>query len=200
MGDKPKRGRGRRDVSAEIAEVRKAYEDGDTNLSALSKRFGVKRDTIARYRDSENWATKGQINDAARSNVIDIATRKALDKIGGVDHLAGKIAEELAAQPELIRAAGKLIKRTLDRALKLGEKDADGKPVDGQLILGDHQGETTAVSDLLNSTMKFVQSGKLMHGLGDDEPSVGEEEKATQPFVVVRKVLPPTGTDGAELP
>jgi hypothetical protein len=61
------------------SEIRQAFEAGETNISRLSKRFSVKRDSIAKHRDVEQWATSGQLAGTARSNVISLVTRKAIE-------------------------------------------------------------------------------------------------------------------------
>lgn len=173
-------GRGRRN-DIPWNEIQAAYEGGETNISALSKRFGVKRDTIAKRRDAEKWATKGQIADAARSNVIDLATRKAIEQLGGEESIvadaAAAIENNLRAIGPLYAKAAKLLDRTLERALRLGQKDDSGQFVKDALILGDHQGETTAVSDILNALSKFTRDNRLDAGLKEGTPTADADKK-----------------------
>lgn len=195
--DDSKRGKGRRN-DIPWSEIQAAYEGGETNISALAKRFGVKRDSIAKRRDKENWATKGQIADAARSNVIDLATRKAIEQLGGEDAVvadaAAAIATNLQAIGPLYAKAAQLLDRTIDRALRLGQKDKEGNFVKDALILGDHQGETTAVSDILNALSKFTRDNRLDAGLKEGTPTSDasrtdeeDEQRVEQAVLIVRE-------------
>lgn len=185
-------GRGRRN-DIPWNEIQAAYEGGETNISALAKRFGVKRDSIAKRRDKDKWATKGQIADTARSNVIDLASRRALEKLGGeqaVEQIADEIVSAIKEIPALHAGAAQLLKRTLNRAL--GVEDPDEKT--SRLVLGDHQGETTAVSDILNAISKFTRDTRLDAGLKEGtataEASKGEDEddkRVEQAVLVVRE-------------
>jgi len=177
-----KRGRGRRN-DIDWAKIRATFEAGETNVTALSRLFHVARGPIIKHRDEEKWTVteqaKEHLREVAKSNVIDIATRKAIESLGGeaaVKQQADAIAAELLAQRPLFRKAGELIDRTFDRALKLGTVDDAGNPVPGQLILGVAQGETTAVSDLLGALSKFVRDTRLVNGLTDGQASVSDEE------------------------
>jgi hypothetical protein len=174
MGDKPKRGGGRRsDITEVMANVRKAYEDGVTNLSELSRTFTVKRDTIARYRDEEKWATKGQINEAARNKVIDIATRKAVDRVDP-EALANLIADELkmgaALSGQMLVAAHKLLQKYVKgRVITKGERKGEWVP---GVAPGFGKGDADALSALADAVKKAVAVGREIHGLRAGEPNV----------------------------
>lgn len=160
MSDEKRTGRPRRG-SIDWAAIRDAFEKGETNVSTLSRTFGVKRDSIAAHRDREHWATAQQIAGTVKSNVVDIMTRRAVEKIeesGGVDVLA----ELLKMQAPLQAKAAKLIDQTMDKALA------------GQLKLGVTQGETTALNDILGALARFSTDIRKGAGLTDGTPSIGE--------------------------
>lgn len=180
MPDKP-RSRGRRS-DIPWALIRAAYEAGETNVTTLSRRFHVARGPIIKHRNDEKWTVteqaKEQLKEQARSNVISLATRQAIESLGGeagIKEQGDAIAAELQAQRPLLLQARALLTRTFERALRLGQVDDHGEQVPGQLILGAAQGETTAVSDLLNALSKFVRDGRLTNGLSDGQSSVGAE-------------------------
>ena len=205
--DKRRRGR-RSDI--DWPAIRAAFEAGETNITALSRKFRVARGPIIKHRDEEKWTVteqaKERIREAAKSNVISIATRKAVEKLGGeagIQREAEAIAAELLAQRPLFKKAADLLDKTFDRALKLGAVDDDGNPVPGQLILGIAQGETTAVNDLLGSLSKFVRDTRLANGLNNGVPTETPEED-DEPLIIEQRRLEPlkiaVGQDGRRLP
>lgn len=182
MADEGKRKRGRRS-DIDWAKIQATYEAGETNVTALSRMFRVARGPIIKHRDAEKWTVnehaKEQIREQAKSNVISMATRQAIDQIGGDEGLkkqAEAIAAELLAQRPLFAKASQLLDKTFTRALNLGKTDDQGNQLANQLILGIAQGETTAVSDLLGALSKFVRDTRLANGLADGMPTEGESE------------------------
>jgi hypothetical protein len=178
-------------------EIQAAWAEGDNNFSSLEKRFNVKRHTIAKRAKAENWPTKGQVAQVVQSKVIDIATRKAIEDLGGAEAVAATVAADirtnLQAIGPLYAKAAKLLDRTLERALRLGEKDDKGNFVPGALILGDHQGETTAVSDILSALSKFTRDNRLDAGLKEGVPTAEagkaeseDEQRIEQAVLIVR--------------
>lgn len=185
-------------------EIRKAYEAGES-IASLSRRFSVRRHTIAARAQKECWTVQPTVHmDAktakavqakAQSNVIDIATKKVVEEFqasGDPEKMAATIAERLKAVAKLDLLALQLLERGFERALKLGVKDPEtNKLVEGALILGDHQGETTAINDLLNAKSRLLRDLRLDGGLKDGTPSAEsvdpEEQKVDQLVLVVRE-------------
>jgi hypothetical protein len=159
------------------AEVRKAYEAGESVLS-LSKRFGIRRPTIDAHRDKETWIVHPTVQmhgeaaktvqARAQAQVIDIATKRVVEKMeesGALDAHAQAIDTLLQIQAPLYAKAAKLIEKTLDKA------------IGGTLRLGVTQGETTAVTDILNALSKFSTETRKGAGLRDGTPTVASENE-----------------------
>lgn len=183
------------------ADIQAAWEAGETNCSALGRKFGVKHSTIAKR--AKEWTAKGQVkghvSEAVRSNVISLATGKAIEHLGGSDaietlsqEMANNVRAILDAQPKLVAKGMALLDRTVDRALNFGKLDENGKPVANQIVLGRQQGETEAVVDLLNAISKSTHDGRLINGLKDGTANADASEekdapKVDQAVLVVRK-------------
>jgi hypothetical protein len=184
--DDPRRpgpGKGRRN-DIPWNKIQSAYEGGETNITTLAQTFGVKRDSIAKHRDKEKWATKGQIAEAARSNVIDMATRRAVEQLGGqqaITAAASDIANNLQRIPALYAKAGNLIDTMIDKA------------INGTLKLGVTQGETTALNDILGAMSKYTRDNRLDAGLKegtastDASKSDDDEQRVEQAVLIVRE-------------
>lgn len=179
MADTPKT-RGLTDE--QWGELRRAYEAGDSIVS-LSKRFGVSRPTIMVHRDRGAWILQPSlqcqltktdaksVRERATAQVIDIATKRAVEKIeqsGGLDEQVAAVEDLLRMQAPLYAKAAKLINVTLDKAIS------------GELRLGVTQGETTAVTDILNALSKFSKDTRTGAGLRDGTPTVNGEGEVDQ--------------------
>lgn len=171
MDEPTKRGRGRRN-DIPWPEIQAAWEGGETNISELSRRFGVKRDSIINRRDKEKWATKGQIAETARAKVIDIVTKRAvesLEKAGTLDASTRAIEHLLEQTIPLYAKAAALLDASLDRA------------IEGRVRLGATQGETTALTDILSALSKFSRDIRTGAGLREGTPSIAGDDANDRP-------------------
>jgi len=120
------------------AEVRPAFEGGESILS-LAKRFGVKRDTIAARRDREAWVIghdvghmpnreqQRVVRDRAQGQVIDIASRRVVEKLdtsGALDAMASDIARAVADNAPMVIKLNRLINLYADFALGEGKPES----------------------------------------------------------------------------
>lgn len=144
--------------------IKKAFESGETNVSALSKKFGPSRNAIMARRDKETWQTRQQVGNLAHSKVIDIATRRAADKLGGIDAIADDIVSDLSAHLELSRIAVKAAQYTADRFFE------------GKIQPSRMQNEADVLNSLLMALGRAATIGREVHGLRPGTPSVSTEE------------------------
>lgn len=167
-----KRGRGRRN-DIPWAEIQAAYETGETNVSELARKFGVKRDSIAAHIKKGNWVSngqaKGQAVEAARAKVIDIATRKAIDQLGGEQQIADEVADALRADLEAHPKIAKLL------------MDASEQTLEQYIKGGITPGEKQSVADVFNSTVqgvaKALSISRDINGLRPGQSSTEGEQK-----------------------
>lgn len=195
MADKPKRGLS----SEQWLEVRKAYEAGES-VSALSKRFKIRRPTIDGRIRREGWTvqptvqvhgTAKAIQQRAQSKVIDIATGKAIDSLvesGAISGVAEAVAEELIATSTAGRLAAQAMVAMLTKL-----KDGLIKPASEP----GEQNEAQVYKDAMSAYRTFQTTVRENHALAKTQPSIPRDDSSSKVgkvrFVVVR---PQTGTDG----
>lgn len=119
------------------AEVRKAYEAGESVLS-LSKKHGVQRQTIMGRRDRETWTIRSTthvsgrteqraVRERAQSKVIDIASRRVVEKLdtsGALDAMAADIARAVADNAPMVLKLNRLVNLYADFALGEGKSES----------------------------------------------------------------------------
>lgn len=185
--DKPRRrGKGRRsDIPWE--EIRAAYASGETNYSELGRRFDCSPDSISRRAKQENWPTKAELLNSVGAKVIDIGTKKAIDRLGGEE----KLAESVAASVEdaLQRHLG-LEARLLDVAtstLDLLKKQLADQKRTG-LRQGTHSSEAEEIKQSIEAVVKAIDASRMVRGLRPGQPSTaseGDDEKRIDQVVLV---------------
>jgi hypothetical protein len=175
MSDDGKRKKGRRS-DVPWPAIRAAYESGETQFVALGRKFDVSRNLIATRAKKEKWAVNAhvseQIADKARSNIIDMATRRTLEKLGGAEAIEAKadaVARELQVQSKL---SGKL----LDAADSVLDKF-----LAGGVQPGDKQNEADVLNSLANAVSKAFDAARTIHGLTAGKPSVSSTEAVDAP-------------------
>lgn len=181
MGDERKRGSGRRsDIPWEAIQER--FETGETNVSKLSKEFGVSRQAIIRRRDRDKWTTKQQVADTVRGKVIDIATRKAIENLGGDEKLADAVAAHIQADlldhAEIAALAMRASKKTLQDY------------IDGNIAPGDKQSMADVFDKVMSGAGKGIDFSREINGLRPGQPSTqkeGEEQRVDEAVLVVRE-------------
>lgn len=202
-GDGPKTKRGRTVSDEEWAAAKALYETGGvTNVSELARRTGISRNALMRRIREEQWAANGQAKEQlaaqAQSNVIDIATGKAIEALGGEKALealaheaATSIESVLASQLPIQAKADQLLDRALDRALIMGiapeSLTEEQKAVGGPLTAADAQ----IIEGLLRAVSTRTKDGRLINGLVPGVANVTRDEEEFKPVeqlvLVVRK-------------
>jgi hypothetical protein len=169
MSDQPKRPNRKGEI--DWSPIRSAYEnEGVTNVSELSRRFKVTRESIIRHRDNDKWRDAAQMSDKVSANVIDIATRRAVEN-GVVD----RITEALNANIESVLSAQP---RLLAKLTEYAEKLID-KGINGELLLGKVSGEHEAFNAILSGASRLFRDGRLVAGVPSDEASTSDHTKQT---------------------
>lgn len=184
------------------AEVRKAYESGESE-AALSKRFSVDRKTIRARKIKECWIPHASpqvgeseakaIRTLATSNVIDIATGRAIDKMeqnGEIDGLALLLSEGLSKHASissgLMQAADELLKDFLkDKDTDLAStREGEGRNV----II--REGRAEVFARLVTGIKSAVGVTRDIAGLTNGVASLGanldNEKRVDEAVLVVR--------------
>lgn len=176
---------------AQWAEVRKAYETElpPPSIATLSKRFGVKRDTIQRHRDDIEqpggpWVPNGQsigqmtdrqraaVTERARAKVIDIGTRQAVDTAissGAMQKIAESAVAQAVNYAELEALMIEFAKDTLERAL--------GKDPKKTLRSGTHTSEAGERKDAMTAAQIAIDKSREMRGKRPGVPSIAAEDE-----------------------
>jgi hypothetical protein len=189
-------------TAAQWLEVRKAYETEEPTptITALSVRFGVKRETIGRHRDDKKqpggpWIPKVGLSpanaDAVASlaqaktlaTVTDIASRRAVADMEADGTLAKltletRTAMELAARIEL--RVLQLVDQRTRRALVTDPKGM-ADPDTGEILMplrgGSHTSEAGETKDLVAAANLANEMSRTMRGLRPGDSSIDEEDK-----------------------
>jgi hypothetical protein len=153
------------------ADIRAAYESGNTNFSELSRRFSndphLKRQTIARRVRAERWTVDGTIRAGveaqARAKVIDMATRRVIEKAGGdaaIDARATAIAAELQMQSAIASKLTQASEEVFDMFLA------------GEIKPSHRQNEADVLRSLVAAVFECFRAARLIHGVAEGKPSV----------------------------
>lgn len=163
-------------------EAKRRYEAGES-MASIARALDVRRPTLIAARDRATeqghpWIVQASVQvsevearavrERATAQVIDIATKRAverMDRDGTLDHAVNDINEHLRIQGPLYGKAAKLLDATFDKAIA------------GKLKLAATQGETTAVTDLLNALSKFASDTRKAAGLRDGTPTIASENE-----------------------
>lgn len=188
-GDSGKRGRGRRN-DIPWNDIQAAYECGETNVSELARRFGVKRDSIAAHIKKGNWVSngqaKGQAVEAARSKVIDIATRKAIDQLGGEQQIADEVAAALRADLEAHPKIAALLMEASEQTLE--------KYISGDIIPGEKQSKADVFNATVQGVAKALTISRDINGLRPGQSSTEGEKKNKLDKLTIEIVESPAKT------
>jgi hypothetical protein len=140
-------------------KIRTDYLNGETNVAALGKKYGVARETIARRmaadkKSGQEWASRTEI----RQQIVTDVTSRIAQKIAETEGVT--IAEELLAISEVSKLAAQYTKSVLADALA------------GAILPGEKQSK----ADVYNTTMagysRFVGTVREDHGLTAGKPSI----------------------------
>ncbi|HET9029255.1 MAG TPA: hypothetical protein VFN49_03690 [Candidatus Aquilonibacter sp.] len=178
------------------ADLKKRYEAGEP-VAKLSREFGVRRHTIAEWAKKETWTVHVSVQvDAktvqqrAQSNVIDLASRKAVEQAeadGTIDEIKESIAAHLLATAEADKLAGEYMVDLLEKA-KAGAITPAASP-----------GEQT-IADVAKAVMAayrtFTATVRENAGIKTGAPTLPQEKPSKVDTVKLIVVRPPTGTDG----
>jgi len=174
MADKPKRGL----TPEQWAEARKAYESGESE-QALSKRLSVDRKTIRTRKVREAWiphveaqvgkAESEAIRQTVRSNVIDMASRRAIDDAqadGTIDAIAAEVKSGLALHGTIELLALSFAQQTLQMA------------VDRKLRRGKNSSEANERKDAMAAVALAIEMSREIAGKRPGTPSVATDDAA----------------------
>jgi len=181
------------------AELRAAWESG-ASISALAKKYKTSRNTITARARGQAWERTEQVTErmlseqipdahtitgAMRSKVIDIASRRAIERpevaasIGTVVAAMSDMAQALAATNEVSRLAAEYAKRMLEDGLA------------GKLHPGEKQGPADVFKAVMAGYSTFVSTTRDNAGKKSGDPSVGEAVDPRQTYTVERLVINP---------
>ena len=171
-------------------------------MARLAKKYGCCRQAIYERKRRDNWREfdgtaiqklANTVQETVKTNVIDIITKRAYDKIGGeagidaaADEVAESLAEELLATPRILRKLTEYAEAMIDRGMK------------NDLDLGDKAGEHDAFNSLLTGAAKLMSMVREAHGLTNGTPTIGDAQKSKRQrfFFVKPKILEsPIGGD-----
>jgi len=149
-------------------KIRAAFESGTNNVSELSRRFGVQRESIQRHRDAENWQSVSQVSDRVTDNVVDIMTRRQIEIAAPVieQAVAARIQDILVGQPALFAK----LQRWADVLAEDG--------LNGTLMPGTHQSKADVFNATLNGIKQLATMSRDDAGLRLGQASVLTEDPA----------------------
>lgn len=159
-------------------EIRSAYEAGESEAS-LSRRYGCERKTIRLRRGRESWTTQVATHlgrterkaavDKAKSQVIDIATRRAVETAetdGTMAQVVRELRDALVVHAELEFLALELSRDTLLKSKA------------GLLRPGAHTSEAGERKDAIVTYETAVSVSRLIQGLRPGQASVPRQDVA----------------------
>ncbi len=160
-------------------EIRAVFESGCSNVSELSRRFGVQRESIQRHRDAENWQSVSQVSDRVTDNVVDIMTRRQIEITGPVieQAVAARIQDILVGQPALFAK----LQRWADVLAEDG--------LNGTLMPGTHQSKADVFNATLNGVKQLAAMSRDDAGLRLGQASVSRQDDA-KPTSLRIKIAP----------
>jgi len=179
-----KRGQGRR-TDIPWADIRTAYESGEeTGFEALGRKFGVDGRTVSRRSKSEKWVViADEMQRRTHSNVIDLATRKAVEQLGGdagIEAQAHSIVENLRRHAEIETLLLDVAKVSLEEA-------KSGKFT----MVSDRVTTAEARERAVNAAAKAIDKSREIHGLTAGRPSIEQGDdapkKAERLLLIVRE-------------
>lgn len=167
--------------------LRTSYEHGERTIADLARAYGISRQAVHKrlradalagrpWREPEvrpaTSTTKGvgaeraSIEERVQSNVVDIMTKRTLDKIGGADgieattdKLAAQITDVLDSQPALFAQLQEYAEAMIKRGIA------------GSLTLGLHGNEAEAFSSILAGTSRLMRDAREANGLKPGQAS-----------------------------
>jgi hypothetical protein len=195
----PKRG-AKELTEREIAEARSAYEQQGEPLASIARRLDAHVTTLKRIKEREGWIvsvsvsathpdTRAEIHKRAQSNVIDLASRRAIAKAeasGALDHIGQVIAAELVATQEAAMLASEFMLKFLTRA-KNGEIEPASMPGE--------QTEADVAKAVMAAYKTFTTTVRENSGLRTGTPSIPKDDDAERVTEVRFTIVRPTGTD-----
>ena len=167
------------------AEMRAAFEAGESEAS-LSRRFVVDRKTIRSRRAREQWiphvsaqvgkAEATTIRDRAKAQVIDIATKRAVEAAVEDGSIAAAAAAIVAdVQSGLLRHA-EIERHLLDLAL-----DTVQRSIDGRLRPGVTSSEAAERKDAVAAARMAIDLSRDIAGLRPGQASDSAAARASKP-------------------
>ena len=160
-------------------KIRAAFESGTHNVSELSRRFGVQRESIQRHRDAENWQSVSQVSDRVTDNVVDFMTRRQIEIAAPAIEAAvtARIQDILIGQPALFEK----LQRWADALAEDGLK--------GTLMPGTHQSKADVFNATLNGIKQLAAMSRDDAGLRPGQASVVRQDGA-KPTSLRIKIAP----------
>lgn len=189
MDDKGAASRGGRERGViPWAEIRRTFEiEGITNIAELHRRFGVKRDYIAKRRDREQWQVQSQEAALLRSKIVDIKTRRTIDMV------AHDIAREFADNPDLegLVNAELINAVTLARLTRQYLEDALTKAVEapGSVARGRGRGTFDAVNAAVAAVRNFNGLIRDIAGLLPGKPNQDVQDGGEKKRLIVEQII-----------
>jgi hypothetical protein len=142
--------------------IRRDYAQGSTNLTALGRKYNVRRQTIAAWVKTEQWPSPKEIAAEVRTETVRQAVAQTASE------LVPNIAAELASQSRIAAKLSIAAEKVLD------EFNA------GSITPGARGEQTKA--DVFNAMAtaigKAFDAARIIHGLTPGNPSVAEGEES----------------------
>lgn len=166
-------------------ELRAAYESGES-VSALSRKYGVRRHTIAARSQREAWTVQPTVQvdtkavqRNAQATVISLATRKVVEQAvadGMVEAVAAELTEALQLHSSIELLMLKFAEDTLKRSL-----GADGTV---PLREGTHTSEAGERKDAMAAAAMAIDKSRELRGKRPGVPTVDADAADGKPQVI----------------
>ena len=175
-----------------LKEARIRYEAGEP-MTAIAKSLQLHRTALNRIRDKECWSvsvdcvsdteTKTQIKKRIQADVIDISTRKAVERViesGAVDRLAEATVLDLLGDA---RITNKLVEAgiaTIDEYLA------------GTIVAGVNQNKADVLKSIVSANKAIFELRRMMAGKTAGDASIEMGPKLDPNITLTVKRLPTT--------
>lgn len=178
--------------------IRTDYLAGDTELTALGRKYGVARQSIWRRMESDKKAGRPWLT--AQQSITKLLT----DRIEGINRSVDAAGEAAGSFIDNLQRHNELETLMLDVAIDSLKRLRPIKLVEGAVEEPLDLPTIQARKSALDAAVKVVESSRLIHGVATEMPSVRitqREEKPTDSGIEIRQrrlepVKLPVGVDG----
>jgi hypothetical protein len=179
-----------------LAQARKAYEGGEP-MASVARRLDIRRPTLIAARDRDRdrgdpWIVQASvqvsptdvraIQERAKSNVINMATRQAME-----DAVANGTVSRMKAQIENdLKRHGKLAKMLMDYAEQMLQKG-----IDGDITPSEKQSAADVFNAVIMGVGRAIEKSRQIGGLQDGDASADSTGEDPVTAIEIRKNIVP---------